>query len=110
MIFRFVVGGFVVCVFAILGDLLRPKSFAGLFGAAPSVGVATLGLTILTEGRLYAARESRSMVAGAVAFFLYAWLCIWLLVRREWSATAASIFSLSLWVVAAFGLWFLVLT
>ena len=36
------VGGIVVSVFAMLGDMLRPKSFAGLFGAAPSVALATL--------------------------------------------------------------------
>jgi Protein of unknown function (DUF3147) len=37
---RFVIGGLVVSVFAICGDVLRPKSFAGLFGAAPSVALA----------------------------------------------------------------------
>jgi Protein of unknown function (DUF3147) len=41
---RFVAGGVVVSLFAIVGDVLRPKSFAGLFGAAPSVALATLTL------------------------------------------------------------------
>jgi len=27
-------------------DVLRPKSFAGLFGAAPSVALATLGIAV----------------------------------------------------------------
>ena len=45
IIFRFLMGGFVVSLFAASGDLLKPKSFAGLFGAAPSVALATLGLT-----------------------------------------------------------------
>ena len=40
---RFLIGGVVVSVFAIVGDVLKPKSFAGLFGAAPSVALATLG-------------------------------------------------------------------
>jgi hypothetical protein len=31
LIFCFVMGGLVVSLFAILGDLLKPKSFAGLF-------------------------------------------------------------------------------
>jgi hypothetical protein len=109
LIFRFVVGGMVVSLFAVLGDLLKPKSFAGLFGAAPSVALATLGLTILTDGKLYAAREGRSMIAGAAAFFLYACLCIRLLVRHKWGATAASVFSFSAWFVGTFGLWFLIL-
>jgi hypothetical protein len=30
---RFLAGGLIVSAFAILGDVLRPKSFAGLFGA-----------------------------------------------------------------------------
>jgi hypothetical protein len=50
IIVRFVVGGFVVSGFALIGDLLRPKSFAGLFGAAPSVALATMGLTVASEG------------------------------------------------------------
>jgi hypothetical protein len=109
LIFRFVVGGILVSIFSILGDLLKPRSFAGLFSAAPSVALATLSLTILTDGKLYAAREGRSMIASAVAFFLYACLCIHLLVRNRWGATAASVFSFSVWFVGAFGLWFLIL-
>ena len=37
---RFVIGGVVVSVFALIGDVIKPKSFAGLFGAAPSVALA----------------------------------------------------------------------
>jgi hypothetical protein len=33
-------GGVVVSAFALIGDLLKPKSFGGLFGAAPSVALA----------------------------------------------------------------------
>ena len=47
---RFLIGGVVVSVFAVLGDVLRPKSFAGLFGAAPSVALATLGLAFWKHG------------------------------------------------------------
>jgi hypothetical protein len=69
LLFRFVVGGIMVSFFAFLADLLKPKSFAGLFGAAPSVALATLGLTILKDGKLYAATEARSMIVGAFGFF-----------------------------------------
>ena len=55
LVFRFVVGGSVVSLFAVIGDVLKPKSFAGLFGAAPSVALATLALTIATDGKTYAA-------------------------------------------------------
>jgi hypothetical protein len=50
LILRFVIGGIVVSAFAALGDVLKPKSFAGLFGAAPSIALATLGLTIAANG------------------------------------------------------------
>jgi hypothetical protein len=34
---RFLAGGLTVVAFAALGDMVRPKSFAGQFGAAPSI-------------------------------------------------------------------------
>ena len=70
-VMRFLLGGSIVSTFAIIGDVLRPKGFAGLFGAAPSVALATLTLTLLTEGKQYAALEARSMIAGAFAFLLW---------------------------------------
>ena len=107
LLFRFLVGGVLVSAFALLGDLFKPKSFAGLFGAAPSVALATLGLTIAREGRAYAATEARSMIAGAVAFFLYASCVSWLMMRHKVSGLLASCTSIIVWAVAAFGLWFL---
>jgi uncharacterized membrane protein (GlpM family) len=41
IVLRFVIGGMVVSLFALLSDLLKPKSFAGLFEAAPSVALAS---------------------------------------------------------------------
>lgn len=40
ILIRFLIGAVAVSIFAVLGDLLKPKSFAGLFGAAPSVALA----------------------------------------------------------------------
>ena len=51
ILLRFLIGGAVVSAFALLGDLFKPKSFAGLFGAAPSVALATLGLTVAKRDR-----------------------------------------------------------
>ena len=58
---RFMIGGIFVSVFAVLSDILKPKSFAGLFGAAPSIALATLILTTHSRGRYFAAAEARSM-------------------------------------------------
>jgi len=59
---RFLAGGIAVSAFAALGDTLRPKSFAGLFGAAPSIALATLLITLSQKGAPFAAVEGRSGV------------------------------------------------
>jgi hypothetical protein len=105
ILIRFFVGGIVVSSFAIIGDILRPKSFAGLFGAAPSVALATLGLTVASEGRLYAAAEAHSMIAGAIAFFAYASLVSWSLMRGRSAALRITIAAMPVWFGVAFGLW-----
>jgi Protein of unknown function (DUF3147) len=109
LVIRFVVGGMAVSAFAILGDSLKPKSFAGLFGAAPSIALATLVLTISKEGRAYAAIELRSMILGAVAFFVYAVLAARCLLSGKWSASAVTASALLIWCGCALGLWFALL-
>jgi hypothetical protein len=91
MFARFLFGGAVVSVFAFVGDLLKPKSFAGLFGAAPSVALATLGLTAITESVSYAATEARSMIAGAIAFTVYASCVSWVMMRYKLKALLVTI-------------------
>jgi hypothetical protein len=101
---RFLIGGLVVSAFAILGDAVRPKSFAGLFGAAPSVALASLGLTIFQKGAAVAAAETGSMVWGAVALFGYSVTVCLLLMGRRWKALPATIGALLLWLALAIGL------
>jgi hypothetical protein len=104
---RFLIGGLVVSAFAILGDSVRPKSFAGLFGAAPSVALATLGLTIFQKGAFPAAAQANSMIWGVIALFCYGILVCQLLMRRRWKALPATITALALWLALAIGLDFL---
>ena len=70
---RFLAGGIAVSAFAVLGDTLRPKSFAGLFAAAPSITLATLVLTLSQKGAPFVAIEGRSMIVGASALAAYSW-------------------------------------
>ena len=106
---RVIVGGVVVSAFALLGDLLKPKSFAGLFGAAPSVALATLFLTAAKNGQEFVRVEARSMILGAVAFFVYASVVSRLLIRRKLPVLSVTSLSMTLWFVCAFGLWFALL-
>jgi uncharacterized membrane protein (GlpM family) len=106
LVLRFVIGGLVVSLFALIGDLFKPKTFAGLFGAAPSVALATLALTIHKQGKIYAADETRSMIFGAAALFIYCCLVTWLLKRDRMRALGATSSAIIAWFIAAFGLWF----
>jgi hypothetical protein len=101
---RFLVGGVVVSAFAMLGDILRPKSFAGLFGAAPSVALATLGIAVYRHGAGYAAQQTWAMTAGAVALAVYGVVVCQLLIRAQLRAAPATLLSLVVWLVVAFGL------
>ena len=105
---RFVIGGLVVSMFAMLGDVFRPKSFAGLFGAAPSIALATLGLTIASKGKEYASIEARSMILGAFAFCVYAALVSSVLWRGKLSALKTTVALLPVWFCVALGGWLLI--
>jgi hypothetical protein len=102
---RFVIGGIAVSCFAMLGDLLRPKSFAGLFSAAPSVALATLCIAIYQHGAAYAAVQGRWMIAGAIALAVYSIIVCHLLVRTRMGALSATLLSLTVWLSVALGLW-----
>ena len=104
---RFFIGGLIVSAFAALSEMFRPKSFAGLFGAAPSIALATLALTIGHSGKQFAAIEARSMVFGAVAFFFYSILCSRVLVRHRLSAVATTLMLLPVWFAISFALLYL---
>jgi hypothetical protein len=64
-VYRFFFGGLIASVFAVIADVVRPKGFAGLFGAAPSVALATLALTLSSDGKQYAAIEAKSTIGPA---------------------------------------------
>lgn len=49
------------------------------------------------------------MIAGAVAFFIYASCASWLLMKRSSSSLFATITLIPVWLAASFGLWFLLL-
>ena len=81
----------------------------GLFGAAPSVALATLTLTLFIEGKQYAALEARSMIVGVFAFLLYALVCVYLMAKRHRRAAPTTLAMLVVWGGSASGLWWLFL-
>ncbi len=109
LLIRFAIGGVVVSLFALLGDIFRPRTFAGIFAAAPSIAFASLGLTIHQHGRGYAAVEARSMIFGALGFLVYAALVGFLLRRWRTPALTTTVALMPLWLAISMGCWFLLL-
>lgn len=109
ILIRFFIGGLIVSLFSVISDLLKPKTFAGLFGAAPSIALATLGLTVAKEGKRFAATEAHSMVLGAIALFFYAVAVSYALLRFRFPALATSLIALLLWLFLATGLWYVMM-
>jgi hypothetical protein len=105
LVWRFLIGGFAVCAFAALGEVMRPKTFAGLFGAAPSIALATIGLTVAEHGRGYAAAEARSMTLGAAVFLIYTCVISRLMFYRLTPAPTATLGGLVLWLALAVAGW-----
>jgi hypothetical protein len=103
-VIRFLVGGLVVSFFSMIGGALKPKSFAGLFAAAPSVALATISLTVLKKGTEYAAIEAQSMILGAIAFLIYACLVSRVLFRWNVPVLPTTSIGLVAWIGLALAL------
>ena len=100
---RFLVGGIAVSAFAALGDALRPKTFAGLFGAAPSIALATLLIALSRQGADFVAVEARSMILGALALSAYSWTVCVLLEKFGVPSLTATMSAFLVWSAVAFG-------
>ena len=104
-VIRFIAGGAVVSVFALIGDILRPKSFAGLFGAAPSVALVSLALATSIHGSDYVSVQAMSMLSSAAALLAFSVVTCYLLKCRRLSAALATLLALPVWLAVAFGLY-----
>ncbi|MFT3695855.1 MAG: DUF3147 family protein [Kofleriaceae bacterium] len=104
-IVRFLLGGTIVSAFAASAELFKPKSFSGLFGAAPSVALAGLALATCQHGDLYMKTESRSMLFGAVALLAYSIACVTLTKRRHVPVWFSAMLAWSVWLAVAFALY-----
>jgi hypothetical protein len=102
-VLRFLAGGLAVSAFAALGDALRPRSFAGLFAAAPSIALATILIALTHDGARFVSLEARSMVLGALALAVYCWTVGLILRRMGVSSLSASMAAMIVWLAAAFG-------
>ena len=101
LIAKFVLGGLLVCAFALVSEVFTPKRFAGLFSAAPSVLVAGLAVTLLAMTANKAALTAQGAIAGALGMIAYCLACTPLI--RRFKALGGASLALLLWGAVSFG-------
>lgn len=105
LLIRALIGGVVVSLFAVLGDIIKPVSLGGTTAAAPAIALASMGFMLHKQGPAYTATEARSMVAGAIAFLVYALVVSYVQMRRKPKALVSAAALLPLWFGVAAVLW-----
>jgi hypothetical protein len=90
-------GGLFVVLFAVLGEMLEPKRFAGIFGASPAVALANLLVIALAKGDAAARSAAIGMIAGAVALAVACAAAIPAV--RRWGAVRGSALLWGVWIL-----------
>lgn len=99
LVVRAVLGGLFVTVCALGGEVVKPKRFAGVFGASPAIALANLALVVGIEGTGKAAAESRAMIGGAVALVLAC--AVGVIAIRRFHALEGSAVMIATWIAVA---------
>src|SRR5579862_383291 len=92
-------GGLLVVSFALRSEMLEPKRFSGLFGAAPAVALAGLTIVLLDKGHHDAHQNAVGMAAGCAGMIAYAACAVPLLRRHK--APRAAVMALMGWFALA---------
>jgi hypothetical protein len=104
-VLRFLLGGAVVSLFAVAATIFKPPTFAGIFGSAPSVEIATLTLAFARQGPDYAATEAQSMIIGAAGLVAYSAACVWGVERPHIPVWAGTALCWATWMATTLVLW-----
>jgi hypothetical protein len=103
---RGLAGGSLVVLFAMISEAVKPKAFAGLFSAAPSVAIASLAITVLTDGPAKARESSIGMVVGGVGMAACCLLAVAAIPKLK--AFKGSLVAMAGWVTVSLGLYWAV--
>lgn len=100
-------GGLFVVAFALVGEVLTPKRFAGLFSAAPSVALANVLVVVAVKGRHDAAQNLVGMLVGAAGMTGACLAGVWLVHRYRSVRGSAAV--CAVWLAVAVPGYFLFL-
>jgi hypothetical protein len=106
VVFRFLLGGVFVSVFAAIGSCFKPKTFAGLFGSAPPIALVSLGVAFASHNLTHVALLGRSMLLGALALGAYSAACVALVSLRQVPVALGATLAWAAWGVVATSLFF----
>src|ERR671939_1203466 len=96
-------GGTFVVLFSLIAEVLKPKKFAGIFAAAPSVALASLLLTSLMQGVGKARPHGLGMLIGSAGMVVY---CFASMVGVErTNALLGSLMPWAAWFVVSIGIY-----
>ena len=98
-----VIGGVAVIGFSVIGEAARPKRFAGLFAAAPSVALASLAITVLSKGAKATVPYAEGMLIGSAGMLAYCLVSLVLVERLH--ALAGSVLAWIAWFLVAGGVY-----
>lgn len=101
------VAGAMVVLFALIGEAVKPKRFAGLFAAAPAIALASLLITVLTKGAPAAVPLTVGMLADSAGMVAYCLVALFTLDRFH--ALAGSLTAWAAWFLVAGAIYFTVL-
>jgi hypothetical protein len=96
---RAVLGGCGVCAFALLGQMVQPKKFAGIFAAAPAVALVSLAISIAVKGPGAGHANALGMTAGAIGMVAYCLAGVFVL--RRMHALLGSLAVMPVWAAVA---------
>jgi uncharacterized membrane protein (GlpM family) len=95
-----VIAGTFVVAFALLSEAVGPKSFSGIFGAAPSIALASITIIVLHRSEADGRTASFSMIFGARAMAAY---CATAVVTVDrYGAMRGSAYAIASWGIVAF--------
>ncbi len=103
---RFLAGGLLVCVFAFISEVCKPKQFAGIFSSAPSVLLAGLIITLFAKGAAPAVLTAQGAIFGAVGMIGFCLVASRTIQRYQ--ALRGSSLALICWFLIAFAVFALV--
>jgi uncharacterized membrane protein (GlpM family) len=100
---RALLAGALVVGFSVLGEMLRPKSFAGIFAAAPSIALASLLVVGLSKGTSALTAAGAGMVLGAIVLGIA--LLIGIDAVKRFGGLTGSLAVIGAWLVGAAALY-----